>query len=292
MRKLLIVLSGIVLTLTACQKERSLETDGSTPGGGNTGGGGGGGNQTLGLLTRLVDAAGPDSSVKEYSYDAANRLVNFRLTDTDPDLNASSRIVRNSAGVITRFVIKSPTLTFNGIDSIARIPVYNSAQSRYTHSIGQVTLNSVPYIDSTAYSYDGAGNLTGKTSFIRTTQSPYIPIFRYEYTYVGSNLVSQKIYAASGTNGAMELGATFNYTYDNKVGPLRLGPEALIVLDDDVSLYGNNNPASVNFIDASDPNNTYTFNYTYNYNTLNKPITGTATRTPGGGTRDVRYYYN
>jgi hypothetical protein len=154
-----------------------------------------------------------------------------------------------------------------------------------------LTDGTTAYFDSTAFIYDGAGNLVSKASFLRTAQSPYIPYQRYDYTYAGGNVTSEKYYAANPTTGAMALLLTYNYTYDTKMNPLKMGPEALIVMDN-AAFYGNNNASKADFLAASDPSDNFSLAFTYNYNTADKPVTGSAVQTPGGGSFNLRYYYN
>jgi hypothetical protein len=264
------------LLLAACQKESSLENLNSGPGGGPS-------NPNQGSLRRLVTVAGGDSTAVDLSYDASNRLTLYNVTSTDPDENAYVRVTRNSAGIITRYVSNNEGLLSQGIDSLVTNLFYNTAQSRYTYGLSAYTESGTTYFDSTAYAYNGAGNMTAKTSYLRVGPSPYVPYQKSEYTYAGGNVLSEKYYFINAN--------TSSYTYDDKVNPLKLGVEALILIDD-VMYFGNNNASAVSFVDATDPANTVAVNIAYNYNSANKPAGGTATQVGSSGTYSLRYYYN
>ncbi len=283
MRKLFFLLTAVVVTMAACQKEASLENPNSTPGNPN--------NPSAGLLTRLVDVFGNDSTIVEISYDDANRLIRHTYTATDPDDDTYVRAVRNSAGIITRFTRIDDVVLSLGLDSLVTNLFYNTAQSRYTHSLATFNDGTDVYSDSTAYSYDATGNMTAKTRYIRVGSSPYVAIQKSEYTYAGGNALSEKYYTLNAQNLTMELRITYNYSFDDKVNPLKLGTEAMILMDD-VSYFGNNNANSVTIIPADDPASSFTIALAYTYNSANKPAGATVTQQPGGGSSTLRYYYN
>jgi hypothetical protein len=248
-------------------------------------------NPNQGTLRRLVTVASGDSTAVDLSYDASNRLTFYNVTAVDPDENAYVRVTRNSAGIVTRYVSNNQGLLSRGLDSLVTNLFYNTAQSRYTYGLAAYTESGTTYFDSTAYTYNGAGNLTVKTTYLRVGPSPYVPYQKSEYTYAGGNVLSEKYYFINATTNVLDLGFTSNHTYDDKVNPLKLGNEALILIDD-VLFFGNNNVSAINVVDDTDPTNTYTENIAYSYNSANKPASGTATQAGGGGTFSLRYYYN
>lgn len=285
MRKILIALSAVVLVMSACQKEGSFEETSGTPG---SGGGTGGGTTPTGLLARSVYVAGADSIMVDYGYDASKRLVTFNYTTTGGG-NQFKRVVRNSAGIMTRYVVKSEELLSLGIDSIITNVNYDAAKSQYTYSISSVNVSGMTYVDSTHFTYDGSGNLTAKTAFARGGLTPYQPYQKSEYTYASGNVTSEKFYSANASRG-WDLEGTYNYTYDNKVNPVKLGAEAMIALDD-ASYFSNNNATVLSYVDGSDPSYNYTLTSTFTYNSANKPSGGTAVETPGSASYTLRYYY-
>ena len=282
MKKILILLSAVAGILSACQKEASLEDPNATPGTGGT--------TPTGLLTRNVFVAGGDSIMVDYGYDAAKRLTNFTYATTGGG-NSSKRIVRNGAGIITQYISKGEDLLSSGIDSTVTSLNYNAAQSRYTYSITLFDYQGITYKDSSAFTYDGSGNLTTKTAYLTSGPAPYQVYQKTEYTYVSGNVSSEKYYSPDATGTGWELEATYNYTYDSKVNPVKLGTEAMIVLDD-ASYFGNNNVTMLDYVDGTDPSFNFSLNTTYTYSNTNKPSGGTTVETPGSASYTLRYYYN
>lgn len=280
MRKLLFVLSAATIVSVACQKEASLEVPDGNAGGGTT---------SQGLLTRTAFVAGADSVVTEYTYDASGRLASFTYTSTGGG-NQYKRIERNNSGTMTAFVTKSQELSDLGVDSLVTTVDYDNAKSRYKHSVSTIDFGGSDYSDSTVFNYDGNGNLTDKVSYAKAGAAPYIPYQKVEYTYGSGNTLSEKYYNTN-TNGAWVLLGTYSYSYDSKLNPVRLGPEAMIVLDDG-TYFSNNNVTSLNYTDAADPANNFTLTTTFTYNSADKPSGGTAVETPGSGSYELRYYYN
>ena len=285
MRKLLFALSAATIVSVACQKEASLEAPDNNPGSG----GGGGGNTTQGLLRRTAFVAGADSVITEYPYDASKRLATFTYSTTGGG-NQSKRIVRNNAGVMTAFVTKSSELVTLGLDSLVTNVNYDNGQSRYKYSVSTISYGGSNYSDSTAFNYDGSGNLTEKVSYAKIGLSPFVPYQKVTYTFGSGNTLSEKYYSADST-GAWELLGTYNYSYDAKLNPVKLGAEAMIVMDD-ATYFSNNNVTNMSYVDASDPNNNFTLATTFTYNSADKPSGGTAVETPGSGSYTLRYYYN
>lgn len=282
MKKMLILLGAVTILFSACQKEISLEDPDASPGGGGT--------TPTGLLTRYVFEAGADSIMVNYGYDAARRLTNFTYATTGGG-NNTKRIIRNSAGIITQYISKGEDLLSSGIDSAVTNLTYNAAQGRYKSGLTIFELQGVTIRDSTEFAYDGSGNLITKTSFLAAGPSPYQAYQKAEYTYVSGNVTSEKYFGPNTTGTGWDLQETYNYAFDNKINPVKLGTEAMIVLDD-ASYFGNNNATRLTYVDSTDPSFNYTFDTTYTYNTTNKPTGGTVVETPGSATYTLRYYYN
>lgn len=285
MRKLLFAFTVATLAMTACQKEESLENGGNNPGGGTKDS----------LLTRVVYVAGADSVVNEYGYDASSRLISAKFSSTSGS-NQQTQIYRNASGVITRYTLKGDDLSSLGIDSLVTDVSYDAAKSHYAFSKSVVMVSGLSYEDSTAFSYDANGNMIAKVSYAKAGPSPYVPYAKTEYTYTGSNVVSEKYftYDATATNPwALEL--TYNATYDAKVNPLNFGPEGLMALTDFTyasAPFGSaNNALQFDFVDNADPTNNFSFTTAYTYNSSDKPSGGTAAVTPGSGSYTLRYYY-
>lgn len=286
MRKLLIAFVALAFGLTACQKEGSFENPTSTPGSG--------GGTTDALLTRLVYAAGADSIATDLGYDGSKRLVTLTTASTQNG-NQTTRLYRNASGILTRYTTKSDELAGLGIDSLVTDVKYDAAKSVYTYSLSTITYSGTTITDSTVFGYNGS-NLVSKTNYAKGGPAPYTVYAKTEYGYTGSNVVTEKSYSPGATAGSWDLEYTYSYTYDDKVNPLKFGPEGLIALTDFTlasAPYGSaNNATKADFVDQTDPTNNFSFTTTYTYNTSNKPSAGNAVVAPGPGGYQLRYYYN
>ena len=294
MKKLLIAFSAAALVLSACKKEPSFENSGNNPGGGS---GGGGGSTPSGLLSRMVfsDAGDTDSTAYNYEYDAAKRLsfVNFESSNfTD-----AVRLKRNAAGIITEASIKNEVVTSLGLDSLVIRYNYSTSESRYKSAIFSIPIQGIVFTDSTVLNYDASGNVTSKVTYGGMLGVPFAPQAKMDFTYGNGNIISSKSYTYD--NNAWDLEYTFNYTYDNKTNPLRMGVEAVLV-DAYISpafgmsgaiYYGPNNATIIDYIDATDSANNYKLTSSFTYDTSNKPTNGTAVETPGNGSYKWRFYY-
>lgn len=294
MRKILIALSVAALGLTACQKEVSYENPDNLPGSG-------GGNNVPGLLYRLVltDAAATDSSITNIVYDAAKR-ISLISTEVSGDAETLS-FVRNSAGIVTQFVIKNAYTTANPNGLVVNVH-YSTAESKYTYCTYDLDIPATPgnpafsYRDSTVLSYDASGNLTSKLSYAVVAGVGAAPIARTDYTFTNNNVTSEKFYDLSA-GGPGDLAYTMTYGYDDKVNALKLGVEALL-LDSYISAFASNSPmyfgsnnATLATFDNGDPADKSTLTSTYTYNTANMPAAGTAVLMPDAENYKWRFYY-
>ncbi len=202
--------------------------------------------------------------------------------------SAIFRIVRNPAGIITQYIIKSPDLASYGIDSLVTNVTYNTSLGRYTYTRFDLSLSGISISDSTILSYDATGNISGKTDYIKSIVGGYTPSGRVDYTYAAGNIASEKSYDYNGT--AYTLSSSTTYTYDTKVNPLKLGVEAILIGMS--TSFGPNNSTALNYIDAIDPTGNYSIVSTLAYNTTNKPSGGTAVENPGATNYTLRFYYN
>ena len=284
MKKLLIAFTALTFGLTACQKEDSFE---------NPNGSGSGGGTVDALLKRLVYAAGADSIATDMTYDGANRLISLSTVSTQNG-NQSVHLYRNGSGILTRYTIKGNELTNLGIDSLVTDVKYDASKSQYTYSLSTIDYNGVAITDSTAFGYSGA-NLVTKTSFAKGGPAPYTAYGKTEYAYTGSNILTEKYFSAGATSGTWDPDTTYTYMYDDKINPLKVGPEGLIALTDFTlasAPYGSaSNATKTDFVDHTDNTNNFSFTSTYTYNSSNKPKAGTATLAPSQGGYELRYYY-
>jgi hypothetical protein len=253
------------------------------------------GSGSSGLLMKTVTKSGTDSTVVEYSYDGAKRLVREKMkgvvggTDVDNDLT----IYRTSAGIITKTVQKSALLLLAGLDSIITTYNYNTSTNRYTSAVFSVTLFGTTIRDSAAFTYDAGGRIGSDEHFESLGPLPYIPAFKQVYTYStnGTNLIriDQSAYDASIVS--YRPFAEQIYTYDDKNNPLRLNTKGEAAILARSLSYSANNARISEFVDVNDATNNTTTISVYTYNVFGKPSTMTSTETMSGTVSNTAYYY-
>lgn len=283
MKTRLLALAAAVSLLTACQKEAELQDPATvnSPTGTNNA------NQ----LTRMVQLDGADSVSIDFTYDSNERLVNLLGKDNNT-YDGEIRLYRDASAFVTRIVVVDP-IGAGGADSTeTRFYRNNLGQYTYSTTPDPRTISGNPGMDSTAYTYNIAGNITSATYYENIT-SPLamtIPYYRTDYTYAGSNLVSAKQYNYDLMTSTWTLAHTTTYTYDSKMNPSRLGVEgALLGFDNWV---GENNALVQTDVNTATPPATTLHSNTYTYNAANKPAASTTVESPSGDTYTTRYYYN
>ncbi len=258
-RIILLVVSLALIGLSACQKEIDWGT----------------GNLTNQLLVKVVAKSGTaDSTVTTYTYDAQRRLIRevvIAVTGGN-SLQTEFLINRNSTGVITSSVLKSPDLAATGIDSL--VTRYNYSNNRYTSGAFTLSLQGITFTDSTLYTYDANERIISDQHLLKSTLLPLpipIPILKNVYTYSadGKNLTKQEQSAPSTPGGPLSPVSNQTYTHDAKVNPLILLNEAIILNRAD--WYNANNVLTNQFASTANPTQNFTVDNTYRYNASNKP---------------------
>jgi len=274
----------LTVVFLSCQKEIDWGT-------------GGGGTVVTTTLVQIKSKTGTDTTQTDYTYDASGRLIQEKTTGTAAglDLGTELLIKRNSSGIITSTVQKAAALILTGIDSIETRFNYNTGTSRYTSSVFRLTIPGFTVLDSAVYSYDAGGRITSDAHYLQTTGLP-IPLppilaLRNNYTYSssGANLVGILQEAIAALGGPLSPVSTQAFTYDNKVNPLVILNEAIITSR--TGLYNANNATKTSLANTIDPTQDFTMDYTYTYNTNNKPDSSYGTRTPGGALTATKYFY-
>ena len=279
-RKAAIVSALFILLFTSCQKELELAA-----GSGSTG---------AGLLVKMVEKTGTDSTVVEYSYDAAKRLVREKISGMSGGINLDNdlKIIRNSSGIITHTVQKAAELIASGVDSVITRYHYDAPARRYTSSVFELSLFGFTVSDSTVYKYDAGGKITSDEHYQAFTGVPYELTLKQEYTYSapGTAVVVFKQYTYDATTSSYDLIATLDYTYDNKTNPLPLniGNEAVVLLRP--VLFSSNNALSSKYTDPDDASNNFSTAIVYTYSN-NRPGAAVSTDTPSGKVSNIKYYY-
>lgn len=275
MKKLLAALSGIILLLTSCQKEVSLEPNNS------------GGNNGV-RLTRVGVRSGADSITTDYLYNNSNKLMGYTQAGTiySKPIDMQFKLLRNSNDIITSVVIKSSAFQQSGLDSIVVSYTYDVANSRYKYSLYTAIAPGDTYTDSISYHYNAAGQLTSAVSW-EEDGTGYVPYYKDEFTYAGANIATNKSYTYNDVSGQFDLEATSSFEYDTKINPFRFSSVEAVALGM-LDFYSANNDTKVTFVSPDFPRPIVT-NKTYTYNGNNRPVKGV--HTTGGASAIYTYYY-
>jgi hypothetical protein len=249
------------------------------------------------LLVKMKSKTGTDTTQVDYTYDANKKLIREKTAGMSAGNNLDNDLIikRNSSGIIDSAIQKAATLVAAGIDSIVTRFKYNTATSKYTSSTFQLNIPGFTVVDSTVYTYDGAGRISKDEHWLQATGLP-IPIppiltARNTYTYSSdwSNLLGVATDAAIPPATTLSPATSEVYTVDGKINPLIMLNEAVLLSR--VGLYNANNPTKAIVTNTIDPTQDFTMDYTYKYNSSNKPDSSYGTRTPGGAVTATKYYY-
>jgi hypothetical protein len=284
MKKMLLLSSMILVVLVSCQKEIDW-------------GLGGTGNIASQLLVRIKSKTGTDTTQVDYTYDANKKLIREKTTgmSTGTSLDNDLVINRNSSGIITTTVQKSAAFIAAGVDSIVTTFNYSTATSKYTSSVFLLNIPGLSVTDSAVYSYDAAGRISGDAHYLQVNGLP-IPVppvlglkNYYFYSPSGFNMDSVKQDASTTPGGPLSPASSQAYNYDAKANPLIILNEAVLL--GRAGLYNANNATRSSVANIIAPANDFTMDYTYKYNSANKPDSSYGTRTPGGAVTATKYYY-
>ena len=281
MRKLLFFILVLAIVMVSCQKEIDWVLGNSNDG-----------NK---MLVKISSKTGTsDSTIIEYSYDANKRIIREKTSGAagGQDLTNDFVINRNASGIITTTVQKAAALIAAGVDSVVTRYNYSTASSRYTSSIFELTISGFSVTDSAVFAYDASGKITGDSHYLTIVGIPFPPFIALKntYTYAGANLISIAQDATTAPPPAPLSPVTLQaYTMDTKTNPLIIGNEAIVLTRP--GLFSANNASKVIFTDLSGGGNDFTMDYTYKYNSSNKPDSSYGTRTPGGAVTATKYFY-
>jgi hypothetical protein len=245
------------------------------------------------LLVKVVAKSGAnDSTITTYTYNAQRKLIRevvVALTGGTA-VQAELIITRNSAGMITQSVLKSPDLAATGIDSI--LTRYYLSNNRYASGVFTLNLMGLSFTDSAVYSYDANERIISDQHLLKSSLLPLpipIPILKNVYTYSadGKNLMKQEQSAPSTPGGPLAPVSSQTYTFDTKINPLILLNEAIILTRPD--WFSANNVLINQFASVADPTQNFTLDNTYRYNAANKPDSLFSIR--GGQLTTSKFFY-
>ena len=234
------------------------------------------------LLTWIKFDNSGDTGSTNFIYDANNRLSiiqNFKAVKSYS--GNFNRIIRDNNGMIQDFVEDAATS-----DSI--YTQLFQLNGKYTYSIKMNTAD--PYkLDSTSYTYTGS-NITSYIIYERDFPfGTYAPYSKREYAYDQNNNTIQEKWSDYDTSTKSFVpGYTYTYSYDQKVNPLNIGAESIII--DFMNLSGSNN-VTKETIQGGSPQDTNLITYQYTYNSNNEPITNILVASPPGYKSTLTYIY-
>lgn len=253
----------------------------------------GGGSTADQLLVKISSKTGTDSTVISYSYDTQKRLVRETVIGVSAGTSLDNDLVinRNTSGVITKTIQKSPAFVASGIDSVVTRFNYNPANSQYTSGIFSITIAGFTITDSAVYSYDAGGKIANDIHYLATGILPPIQSLKNQYIYSpnGLNLISIVQLASLTLGGPLSPLTMQTFTYDSKVNPVNIKNEAMILAR--TGLYNANNASKLVLDNTVDATLNFTMDYTFKYNAANKPDSSYGTRTPGGAVTASKYFY-
>jgi hypothetical protein len=277
MKSLLTAVLGVMcIALFSCQKEvKDVFANTGNTGGGTTG---------SGLLTKITSSNGSDSATMTFNYNSSKQLISFvsETISSGQTVTISERAVRNSQGIIQQVIYKSPDYQQLGFDSA--VSVIKSAGGRYIAEVTALNVGGVPFADSVALIYDGAGKVITEVQYyvimgVADTSG------KTEYTYNGSNLATINNYSWDGTTFNLDESYTYDQ-YDAKVNPMYFGIDAFVF--GSPAFVSLNNPVKSTQTTLGTTEN---FATTYTYNSSNKPVTATSVVQPNGTVSRGNYYY-
>lgn len=246
-----------VLTLVSCTKEKSFETETGNPGGGTTDGD---------LLAKIVIQLGADSSTTSFTYDASKRLVsetNKGLLSVVGD-DSLQRINRSAEGVIDRISVWPSSFLNTVFEYTVR---YDGVSKRYTSKLSYDDLGHVE--DSIVYNYSPSGKIVSAHLYADYGGGPEL-LGRDSMVYDGNNNIV-KVITSEWENSDWSDLSEMTVEYDNRVNPLKLSEEAIVL--ERYQYYGNNNPTKITIVDYDVPTLNEEITLTYTYNVSDKPLT-------------------
>lgn len=238
-------------------------------------------------LAKTVEKMGPDSVVTVYTYNTSGRIVKAEITGVEAGQAFDLRLtyIRNGAGIIQKQILESSEFAVVGLDSIVSIVSFDAGSNRYLGSVTDLSLLGIPLVDSITFQYDASGRLTSETDYTDVGFG-YLPSWKKEYTYNGTNVATEKYYSFDFTNGDFVLDETYSYEYDTKINPLQFAADAPVL--NLFPFYSSNNLTKLTYV-ALDPSDNFTSTITYTYNSSSRPATDVTTT--GNDISSTTYYY-
>ncbi|MGN6491978.1 MAG: hypothetical protein ACTHLE_08290 [Agriterribacter sp.] len=245
------------------------------------------------LLTKVVLKAegASDSTITTFSYDNNKKLRKISSLPVgitnDLYLETESRYYRNSAGMVERYVEFYrlwDSGTPLGVDSVVAI-IYNNG-TQYTKAIiaGQ-DLGGDPYKDSALYSYNDKGQISEFKKFSTDYSNVEFLEDHSTFTYDAKGNISVMRLEYQDDSQSNNPAQIVSFQYDDKIGAINLGPDALLTGIFTAVFSGSSNPVKV------DDSENGTTTVAYEYNSNNQPVKSIQTDLSSGDKSTTTYYY-
>lgn len=274
MQRKTIPLLFCVFILSSCQKESSLSSiEGpQTPL-----------DEDNIQLIKKISVSGTDSTIIEYSYDAAGRLSGQRFKAINGNdrktFIADESYKRDATGRI-----EAVNLTYDQpveghiydlIETGVAYKNVNTAAVAYTKTIAKT--GAYTGYDSTVYFYNSAGQVSKTAHYAYhsengQTTAPQFGVY-YNWTYdANGNLTSLQQFSDYTNSGNFSPAVMYQFEYDAKVNPLFTPDAALLESRWYATASPNNLVRQRNIYTGATPDEN---NITYNYNATGRPLTDT-----------------
>ncbi len=241
-----------------------------------------------GVLTRMVAITGSENITTIFTYDSLKHLVGERRSGT---VNGTWTEVKKiyTRDTLNR-IVKVTTIKniVGAIDTLISNVYYDENNPNFIYSACSRKEQGQVMRDSSIYVYDGNGHVGMIKTFQKPLYSYNDPVLktRSEFAYANNNLVSSKNYRDS--SGTMVLAESTQFSYDNRVSPLKLYNEAFLTGRPEAASV--NNLTKFEFIDAVSAINNTSVSTSFFYGGSGKPLSGTATAA-NGAVSQVTYFY-
>jgi len=282
MRKLLAAFASLSMVLLSCQKEVDFSDPPAT---------GGSSNGDLLVKAVQITPGTNDTNTVTLTWDAQRRLTSYNsrgMVNTIPS-NIETVISRDGDGRITKILGKA-NAPFSSSDSVVYEPHYVPNTMQLSYSIGTQYGGPMHGLkDSSVFTYNAAGQVTGKISYSDFFGS-WDPVSKQEYTWdANGNVTKITDFAADLFSGTFSESAVTTYTFNSHKNASVMGAESLFFL-------GAGNMSKNMFTrmvtNAVSSGTTYTTQITGDqYNSFDRPTQATITVTPGNLVNNITYYY-
>jgi hypothetical protein len=275
---------------TSCQKSYN-PPDLVIPGGTGSGGSGASGTQLVKYEAKGVNTS--EGTTITYQYDASGRITRYDETYVDSSNIPTSyyfKYFRNASGNVTKVSTNAYSASAPGQgypDTVVYNVHYPAGSSNFDYTWYNMDLGGVVLRDSAVLVYNSAGVVTDKYSYFGAGPLPLQQDAHYQYTYSSGNITILKIF--DPTVSTTTPYGTLNFEYDSKQAALYLGNDAYLPgLDEGFS--SKNNPLKYT-VTSQGQGGSGVVNYSYQYNSDNRPTTSVTLSSTGQVAYNVKYTY-